>query len=86
MTEPSPTERLVGIITGFWDSQMVYAAAKLGIANQRDRRRSGRNSVTADRWRTLALVGRWIFAALFVAGGVGHFVATDVYTNWTVTV
>jgi uncharacterized membrane protein len=28
---------------------------------------------------TLALVGRWAFAALFVAGGVGHFVATDVY-------
>ncbi len=35
--------------------------------------------MTADRWRTLALVGRWIFAALFVAGGVGHFVKTDVY-------
>ena len=28
---------------------------------------------------TLALVGRWALAALFVAGGVGHFVATDVY-------
>jgi uncharacterized membrane protein len=28
---------------------------------------------------TLALVGRWAFAALFVVGGVGHFVATDVY-------
>jgi uncharacterized membrane protein len=28
---------------------------------------------------TPALVGRWAFAALFVAGGVGHFVATDVY-------
>ena len=37
--------------------------------------------MTADRWRTLALVGKWIFAALFVAGGVGHFVATDVYTK-----
>jgi uncharacterized membrane protein len=35
--------------------------------------------VTADRWRTLANVGRWVFAALFVAGGVGHFAATDVY-------
>ena len=35
--------------------------------------------MTADRWTTLALVGRWIFAALFVAGGVGHFVKTDVY-------
>ena len=35
--------------------------------------------MTADRWMTLALVGRWIFAALFVAGGFGHFVKTDVY-------
>lgn len=35
--------------------------------------------MTAERWRTLTLVGRWIFAALFVAGGVGHFVKTDVY-------
>ena len=33
----------------------------------------------ADRWTTLALAGRWLFAALFVAGGVGHFVKTDVY-------
>lgn len=35
--------------------------------------------MTADRWGTLALVGRWIFAALFVAGRVGHFVKPDVY-------
>ena len=27
----------------------------------------------------MKLVGRWAFAALFVVGGVGHFVATDVY-------
>ena len=33
MTEPSPTERLAGMITGFWGSQMVYAAAKLGLAD-----------------------------------------------------
>ena len=39
MTEPSPAERLAGMITGFWGSQMVYAAVKLGIADQRDRRR-----------------------------------------------
>ena len=32
-------------------------------------------------WRTLALVGKWIFAVLFILGGVGHFVATDVYTK-----
>jgi uncharacterized membrane protein len=35
--------------------------------------------VTADHWTTLAIVGKWAFAALFVAVGVGHFVATDVY-------
>ena len=28
---------------------------------------------------TLTLVGRWIFGALFIVGGVGHFAATDVY-------
>ena len=33
MTEPSPTERLAGMITGFWGSQMVHAAAKLGVAD-----------------------------------------------------
>ena len=33
MTEPSPTERLAGMITGFWASQMVYVAAKLGLAD-----------------------------------------------------
>jgi uncharacterized membrane protein len=35
--------------------------------------------MTTTSWTTLALVGKWAFAALFVAGGVGHFVATDVY-------
>jgi uncharacterized membrane protein len=24
-------------------------------------------------------IGKWLFAALFVAGGIGHFVATDFY-------
>ncbi len=27
-------------------------------------------------WKTL---GRWIFASLFIAGGIGHFVATGFY-------
>jgi uncharacterized membrane protein len=35
--------------------------------------------MTTIPWTTLALVGKWVFAALFVAGGVGHFVKTDVY-------
>ena len=35
--------------------------------------------MTTTSWTTLALVGKWAFAALFVAGGVGHFVKTDVY-------
>jgi hypothetical protein len=33
MTEPSPPERLAGMIAGFWASQMVHAAAKLGLAD-----------------------------------------------------
>ena len=37
--------------------------------------------MTTIPWTALALVGRWAFAALFVAGGVGHFVKTDVYTK-----
>lgn len=35
--------------------------------------------MTSDGWMTLKLVGKWVFAALFVAGGVGHLVKTDVY-------
>lgn len=37
--------------------------------------------MTADRWTTLAVIGKWAFAALFVVGGVGHFVKTDLYTK-----
>jgi uncharacterized membrane protein len=33
----------------------------------------------ADRWEIGKLVGKWAFAALFIVGGVGHFVATDFY-------
>lgn len=29
----------------------------------------------------LRTLGRWAFAALFILGGVGHFVATDVYVR-----
>jgi uncharacterized membrane protein len=35
--------------------------------------------MTTIPWTALAPVGKWAFAALFIAGGVGHFVATDVY-------
>ncbi len=35
--------------------------------------------MTTIPWTTLALVGKGVFAALFVVGGVGHFVKTDVY-------
>jgi hypothetical protein len=34
MTEPSPPERLVGMIKGFWVSQTVYTAAKPGLADR----------------------------------------------------
>ena len=30
-------------------------------------------------WATLALVGKWVFAALFIAGGILHFVKTEFY-------
>jgi uncharacterized membrane protein len=32
-----------------------------------------------DPWNTGKQLGKWVFAALFVASGVGHFVATDTY-------
>ncbi len=32
-----------------------------------------------DRREVLTILGKWVFAALFVLGGVGHFVKTDVY-------
>ena len=35
--------------------------------------------MTTIPWTTLALVGKWAFAALFIAEGIGHFVKTDVY-------
>jgi len=34
-----------------------------------------------DRWAIAKLVGKCAFAGLFIAGGVGHFVATDFYTR-----
>jgi hypothetical protein len=36
MTQPTPTpqDRMAGIITGYWVSQMVHAAAKLGLADR----------------------------------------------------
>ena len=33
MTEPPPTDRMAGMITGYWTSQAIYVAAKLGIAD-----------------------------------------------------
>jgi len=34
MTDESPHQQLDGMITGYWVSQAIYAAAKLGIADQ----------------------------------------------------
>jgi hypothetical protein len=34
MTEPSPQDQLAGMITGYWVSQMVHVAAKLGLADR----------------------------------------------------
>ena len=33
MSEPSPAERLAGMMSGYWVAQMVYAAADLGLAD-----------------------------------------------------
>ena len=33
MTEPSPGDRMAGMITGYWASQMVHVAARLGLAD-----------------------------------------------------
>ncbi len=35
--------------------------------------------MVSDRRGAWKTAGKWAFAALFVAGGVGHFAATDVY-------
>jgi uncharacterized membrane protein len=37
--------------------------------------------VNLDGWALLGLVGRWVFAALFVVSGVGHFVAADTFVR-----
>lgn len=33
----------------------------------------------SNRRRALSRIGKWAFAALFVVGGIGHFLATDFY-------
>ena len=33
----------------------------------------------ADRWEIGKLAGKWTFAAIFIVGGVLHFVKTDFY-------
>jgi hypothetical protein len=33
MTEPTPQDRMAGMITGYWTSQAIYVAANLGIAD-----------------------------------------------------
>jgi uncharacterized membrane protein len=35
--------------------------------------------VKANPRTILKILGKWVFAALFVVGGVGHFIATDIY-------
>ena len=35
--------------------------------------------MSVDRMRLLKVIGRTVFAVLFIVGGVGHFVATDIY-------
>jgi uncharacterized membrane protein len=37
--------------------------------------------VTANAWTALWLLGKWAFAAFFIAAGVGHFLATDGYAK-----
>ena len=34
MTQPTPQDQLAGMITGYWVSQMVHVAAKLGLADR----------------------------------------------------
>ncbi len=34
MTQPAPKDALAGMITGYWVSQMVHVAAKLGLADR----------------------------------------------------
>ena len=34
MPEPSPQDQMARMITGYWVSQMIYVAAKLGLADR----------------------------------------------------
>src|SRR4051794_74824 len=34
MTQPTPQDQLAGMITGYWVSQMVHVAARLGLADR----------------------------------------------------
>src|SRR3954453_20043611 len=33
MSQPTPQDEMAGMITGYWTSQMVHVAAKLGLAD-----------------------------------------------------
>ena len=53
----------------------------LSPSDPRRPRRDRRNGLTADRREIGRVLGRWVFAGLFVVAGVGHFAATEFFTE-----
>jgi hypothetical protein len=73
MTQPVSQDRLAGMITGYWVSQMVHVAAKLGLA---DRLADGPRSVDELAAAT-GTHARSLYRLLRALAGVGVFSEAD---------
>lgn len=80
MSEPSPAERLAGMMTGYWVSQMLYAAAELGLADrlaQEPRTADALASATGTHPRSLYRLLRALASVgIFSEGPDGRFALT----------
>src|SRR5271166_3165818 len=69
MSEPSPPEQLARMVTGYWISQSIYVAAKIGLA---DLLKDGPQSVEELATAT-ATHPRSLFRLLRALAGIGIF-------------
>src|SRR5438046_2327290 len=80
MSEPPPQERLAGLISGFWHTQAIHVAARLGLADLlRDGPRSADElaGATATDARSLYRLLRALASlGIFVEDERHHFALT----------
>lgn len=76
--DPAPAAELVGMITGYWVSQAIFVAAKLGLA---DLLRAGPRSCE-DLARDAGVAPRPLFRLLRALAGVGVFREDEAREGW----